>query len=208
MSNKISRRTFLKCAGVSAAAVGASALLGGCAVTKAGASVTVKVGDKISNWNNMAVQLSSIFNLPATPDVEGYEYVAVLVTAANLSTDKTYAIGAQNIAEIDAAYPLTDEATKDTNIVGYFHALSEATTDFSSTCDGQAVECGAYVSLYDSTTQTFSDSPNMPPRTSAYIELVCMVPKGWQELTVTYTPTFVEDRTLTFTLNASDIAQS
>lgn len=208
MSNKISRRTFLKAAGVSAAAVGAAAMLGGCSVTKAGASVEVKVGDKISNWNNLAVQLSSVFNLPATPDVEGYEYVAILVTAANLSTDKTYAIGAQNIEEIDAAYPLTDEATKDANIVGYFHALSAATTDFSAVCDGQEVESGAYVNLYDSTTKTFSDSPNMPPRTSAYIELVCTVPTGWQELAVTYTPTFVEDRTLTFIMKSSDIAQS
>ncbi len=208
MSNKISRRTFLKCTGLSAAAVGAAAMLGGCKVSESGSSVTVKVGDKISNWNNMAVQLASVFNLPATTDVEGYEYVAVLVTAANLSTDKTYAIGAQNIAEIDAAYPLTDEETKAANIVGYFHALSAATNDFTAVCDEQPAECGAYVSLYNSETKTFSDSPNMPPRTSAYIELVCMVPNDWQELTVTYTPTFVEDRTLTFTLKSSDLSQS
>ena len=30
MSNKISRRTFLKCTGASAAALGAAAMLGGC----------------------------------------------------------------------------------------------------------------------------------------------------------------------------------
>ena len=208
MSNKISRRTFLKCTGLSAAALGAAAMLGGCKVSESGASVTVKVGDKINNWNNLAVQLASVFNLPAETDAEGYKYIAVLVTAANLSTNRTYAIGAQNIAEIDAAYPLTDETTKAANIVGYFHALSAATTDFSSVCDGQAVESGAYVSLYDSESKTFSDSPNLPPRSSGYIELVCMVPTNWQELTVTYTPTFVEDRTLTFTLKSSDIAQN
>ena len=208
MSNKISRRTFLKCTGLSAAAIGAAAVLGGCQVSESGASVTVKVGDKISNWNNLAVQLSSVFNLPAETDAAGYKYIAVLVTAANLSTTSTYAIGAQNIVEIDAAYPLTDEATKAANIVNYFHALSAATTDFSASCDGQAIESGAYVNLYDSTSQTFSDSPNMPPRTSGYIELVCMVPENWQELTVVYTPTFVNDRTLTFTLKSSDVSQS
>ncbi len=207
MSNKISRRTFLKCTGLSVVAVGTAAMLGGC-VSKAGSSLTVKVGDKVTNWNNLAVQLSNVFKLSATPDVEGYDYIAVLVTAANLSTDQTFAIGAQDIAEIDAAYPLDNEETKAMNVVSYIHALAESTKDFSAVCDEQAVECGAYVSLYDSTTQTFSDSPNMPPRTSAYIELVCMVPTDWQELTVTYTPTFVEDRTLTFTLKSSDIAQS
>ena len=46
MSNKISRRTFLKVTGASAAALGAAAVLGGC---QAGdnSSIEVKVGDKI-----------------------------------------------------------------------------------------------------------------------------------------------------------------
>ena len=59
MSNKISRRTFLKVTGASAAALGAAAVLGGC---QAGdnSSIEVKVGDKISNWNNLAVQLTSV----------------------------------------------------------------------------------------------------------------------------------------------------
>ncbi len=205
MSNKISRRTFLKCTGASAAALGASVLLGGCSVSQSGASVEVKVGDKISNWNNMAVQLSSVFNLPAATDKEGYEYIAVLITAANLSTQDTFAIGAQNIVEIDAAYPLDNEATKAANIIQYFHALSAATSDFASVCDGQPIESGAYVSLYNSESKTFSDSPNLPPRSSGYVELVCMVPSGWQELTVTYTPTFVQDKTLTFTMKSTDL---
>ena len=98
-------------------------MLGGCKVSESGASVTVKVGDKISNWNNLAVQLASVFNLPAETDAEGYKYIAVLVTAANLSTNRTYAIGAQNIAEIDAAYPLTDETTKAGNLVRHGKCL-------------------------------------------------------------------------------------
>ena len=48
MSNTISRRSFLKCIGASAAAVGAATLLGGCQTSQNG-SVEVKVGDKISN---------------------------------------------------------------------------------------------------------------------------------------------------------------
>ena len=142
MSNKISRRTFLKCTGASAAALGTAALLGGC-------------------------QSSS-----------------------------------------NAAYPLDTDAAKAANTAPYFHALSASTTDFAVVCDGADVESGAYISLYDSTTETFTDAPSLPPQRSGYIELVCMVPTGWQQITVTYTPTFVTNKTLTFSLSASDVAKA
>jgi len=40
MSNKISRRAFLKCAGVSAAAVGSASLLSGCKTNGSNTSTT------------------------------------------------------------------------------------------------------------------------------------------------------------------------
>ena len=207
MSNKISRRTFLKVTGASAAALGAAAVLGGC---QAGdnSSIEVKVGDKISNWNNLAVQLTSVFTLASAPDAEGYEYIAMLITSANRSSRDTFAIGAQNILEIGEAYPLDTPEQIAANTAGYFHALSASTTDFAVVCDGADVESGAYISLYDSTTETFTDAPSLPPQRSGYIELVCMVPTGWQKITVTYTPTFVTNKTLTFSLSASDVAKA
>ena len=137
-----------------------------------------------------------------------YEYVAVLVTAVNRSSSVTFNIGAPNIAEINAAYPLDTDAAKAANTAPYFHALSASTTDFAVVCDGADVESGAYISLYDSTTETFTDAPSLPPQRSGYIELVCMVPTGWQQITVTYTPTFVTNKTLTFSLSASDVAKA
>ena len=134
MSNKISRRTFLKCTGASAAALGTAALLGGCQ-SSSNASVEVKVGDKVSNWNNLGVQLTSVFTLTSAPDVPGHEYVAVLVTAVNRSSSVTFNIGAPNIAEINAAYPLDTDAAKAANTAPYFHALSASTTDFAVVCD-------------------------------------------------------------------------
>ena len=84
MSNKISRRTFLKCTGASAAALGAAAMLGGCGSSTSDA-IEVKVGDKVSNWNNLGVQLTSVFTMSTTPDLPDHEYVAVLITAVNRS---------------------------------------------------------------------------------------------------------------------------
>lgn len=207
MSNKISRRSFLKVSGASALALGAASMLGGCRSSSSN-SVEVKVGDKISNWNNLAVQLTSVFTLADAPDVPGSKYVAILVTAVNRSKTDTMAIGAQNVLEIDAAYPLNTEELKAANTAPYFHALSASTTDFAVTVDGQTAEAGAYVALYDSATETFNDSPNLPPQGSGYIELVCMVPADWQQMTVTYTPTFVSGKTLTFSMSASDLSNS
>ena len=207
MSNKISRRSFLKVSGASALALGAASMLGGCQSSSSN-SVEVKGGDKISNWTNLAVQLTSVFTLADAPDVPGSKYVAILVTAVNRSKTDTMAIGAQNVLEIDAAYPLNTEELKAANTAPYFHALSASTTDFAVTVDGQTAEAGAYVALYDSATETFNDSPNLPPQGSGYIELVCMVPADWQQMTVTYTPTFVSGKTLTFSMSASDLSNS
>ena len=203
MSNKISRRTFLKCTGASAAALGAAAMLGGCGSSTSNA-IEVKVGDKVSNWNNLGVQLTSVFTMANTPDLPGHEYVAVLVTAVNRSGATTFNIGAQNLAEINAAYPVPPQENVDAN----FHALAAASTDFSASCDGQSVECGANISLYNSNSQTFSDSTNLPPQGTGYLQLMLMVPKGWQQLSVTYMPTFAADKTMTFVMTAADVTRA
>lgn len=201
MSQKISRRVFLKSTGTCAAALGAAGLLGGCSGKNGNASVEVKVGDQINNWNNLRVNFSGLYRTEMPADREGYEYVAILVVVKNLSKTETYAIGAQNILELDEAYPIPPES----NFNPCFHALAESTADFAVSCDGQSVEAGAYISLYDEKTDTFSDSPTLPPQGAGYIEMVCLVPQGWSELAVTYLPTFVEDRTITFRMKSGEV---
>ena len=204
MSNSISRRAFLKAAGASAAAVGAASLLGGCQQNGGDTIVDVKVGDKVSNWNGLGVMLTSLFNIDTAPAQAGYEYVAVLVTVVNRTKDKTFAIGAQNLAEINAAYPVPPTSNVDAN----FHALAAASTDFSASCDGQGVECGVNVSLYNANSQSFSDSTTLPPEGTGYLQVMLLVPKGWKNLQVTYMPTFVADKTITFNMSSADVTRA
>ena len=49
---------------------------------------------------------------------------------------------------------------------------------------------------------------SLPPQGSAYIVLMLMVPKDWKQLKVTYVPTFLEGKSLTFVMNASDVIRS
>ena len=127
MSNKISRRAFLKCAGVSAAAVGSASLLSGCKTNGRNTTVNdVKVGDTVKNWNGLGVQLSSVFHLTQDPAQPGYEYLGVRVTVLNRSKTDSYTIGAQGVDAINAAYPVPPLENVDAN----FQAMAAATTDF------------------------------------------------------------------------------
>ena len=204
MSTKISRRSFLKCTGASIAAVSAAGMLGGCKSNGNSTVVEVKEGDKVSKWNNLGVQLTSLFKLTSDPAQAGYEYIGVLVTAVNRSKKDTFAIGAQNLAEINAAYPVPPLENVDAN----FHALAAASTDFAASCDGQSVECGASIALYNKNSQSFSDATSLPPQGSGYIQLMLMVPTGWKQINVTYMPTFVQDKTITFIMTSADVTKA
>ena len=79
---------------------------------------------------------------------------------------------------------------------------------YQSKYDGAEAEVGAYIQLYDAAAQSFSESTNLPPQGAGYIQLICCVPTGWQKLSVTFTPTFVANKSLTFSLNSSDLTQA
>ena len=64
------------------------------------------------------------------------------------------------------------------------------------------------VVLYFDNSESFSDVESLPPQGSAYIVLMLMVPKDWKQLKVTYVPTFLEGKSLTFVMNASDVIRS
>ena len=195
MSTVISRRSFLKCTGVSAAALGAASLLGGCQSNGDDTVVEVKVGDTVR----------SVFHLTQDPvQPAGYEYLGVRVTTVNRSKTESYAIGAQGIDAINEAYPVPPLENVDAN----FQAMAAATPDFTAVCDGQPAACCANISLYNANSQSFSDVESLPPQGSAYIVLMLMVPKDWKQLKITYVPTFLEGKSLTFVMNASDVIRS
>ena len=119
MSTVISRRSFLKCTGVSAAALGAASLLGGCQSNGDDTVVEVKVGDTVRSWNGLGVQLTSVFHLTQDPvQPAGYEYLGVRVTTVNRSKTESYAIGVNkdNTALLDAINQALAELTADGTI--------------------------------------------------------------------------------------------
>ena len=160
MSNKISRRAFLKCAGVSAAAVGSASLLSGCKTNGRNTTVNdVKVGDTVKNWNGLGVQLSSVFHLTQDPHSPAMSTWRAR-DCAEPQQDRLLYHRCTGVDAINAAYPVPPLENVDAN----FQAMAAATTDFVATCDGQGAAISATVSLYNSNSQSFSDSESLPPQ--------------------------------------------
>ncbi len=183
MSNKISRRAFLKCAGVSAAAVGSASLLSGCKTNGSNTTVNdVKVGDTVKNWNGLGVQLSSVFHLTQDPAQPGYEYLGVRVTVLNRSKTETYTIGAQggcHQRRLPCA-PLFQQ--RDAN----FQAMAAATTGLCCHLRRSGAAISATVSLAQlQLPELFRHEPAPPAHRAAML----MVPEVERELQVTYMPT-------------------
>ncbi len=204
MSNTISRRSFLKCTGVSVAAMGAASLLGGCTRTEGNTDVgIVKVGDTVKDWNGLGVQLSSVFTLAQNPAQEGYEYIGVRINVQNQSKN-ALVIGAQGVSEIDALYPVPPLENVDPN----FEALAQATPDFTASCDDAEIACSANMSVYNENAQGYADAESLPAGSSGYVFLMLKVPQNWKKVDVTFYPTFVEGKSLTFSMAAADVLRS
>ncbi len=202
MSNKISRRAFLKCAGVSAAAVGSASLLSGCKTNGSNTTVNdVKVGDTVKNWNGLGVQLSSVFHLTQDPAQPGYEYLGVRVTVLNRSKTETYTIGAQGVDAINAAYPVPPLSNVDAQLPGHGRCYHRLCCHLRRS-GGAAIS--ATVSLYNSNSQSFFRQRACPRRARLH-RADADGAQEWKELQVTYMPTFAPDKTLTFTMKAADV---
>lgn len=204
MSTKLSRRSFLKCTGMAVAATGAASLLGGCSRSEGNTDVgTVQVGDTVQGWNGLGVQLASVFTMSQNPAEEGYEYIGVRIIVQNQGkSDLT--IGAEDVAAIDAAYPVPPMENVDAN----FEAVAQATPDFTASCDEAEVLCSATMSIYNSNSQSFADSSVLPVEGSGYVFLMLKLPENWKKVEITYYPTFAEGESLTFAMEAADVLRS
>lgn len=204
MSTKLSRRSFLKCTGMAVAAASAAGLLGGCSRTDGNTDVgTVQVGDTVQGWNGLGVQLSSVFTMSQNPAQEGYEYIGVRIIVQNQGKEDLV-IGAEDVAAIDAAYPVPPLENVDAN----FEALAQATPDFTARCDEEDVLCSASLSIYNSNSQSFADSSVLPVEGSGYVFMMLKLPENWNKVEVTYYPTFAEGESLTFAMAAADVLRS
>ena len=177
MSQSISRRSFLKCAGSGAVSLAAALLTGVCAA----AQQPRLAGEPALLDGKAAVELLGYAPAPEMGNV------LVYLSVENLSASSL---------PVDASYLQSRE-------VRTLADLYSMGTGFSAVCDGTAVRCGSFAApLYGENAADASVfTLNLAAGRGALVHCFCAVPEDWQTLELTWHPDFAAGRSETFTVH-------
>ena len=177
MSQSISRRSFLKCAGSGAVSLAAALLTG----VSAAAQQPRLAGEPALLDGKAAVELLGYAPAPEMGNV------LVYLSVENLSASSL---------PVDASYLQSRE-------VRTLADLYSMGTGFSAVCDGTAVRCGSFAApLYGENAADASVfTLNLAAGRGALVHCFCAVPENWQTLELTWHPDFAAGRSETFTVH-------
>ena len=177
MSQSISRRSFLKCAGSGAVSLAAALLTG----VSAAAQQPRLAGEPALLDGKAAVELLGYAPAPEMGNV------LVYLSVENLSASSL---------PVDASYLQSRE-------VRTLADLYSMGTGFSAVCDGTAVRCGSFAApLYSENAADASVfTLNLAAGKGALVHCFCAVPENWQTLELTWHPDFAAGRSETFTVH-------
>ena len=177
MSQSISRRSFLKCAGSGAVSLAAALLTG----VSAAAQQPRLAGEPALLDGKAAVELLGYAPAPEMGNV------LVYLSVENLSASSL---------PVDASYLQSREVRTLVDLYGMG-------TGFSAVCDGTAVRCGSFAApLYGENAADASVfTLNLAAGRGALVHCFCAVPEDWQTLELTWHPDFAAGRSETFTVH-------
>ena len=177
MSQSISRRSFLKCAGSGAVSLAAALLTG----VSAAAQQPRLAGEPALLDGKAAVELLGYAPAPEMGNV------LVYLSVENLSASSL---------PVDASYLQSRE-------VRTLADLYSMGTGFSAVCDGTVVRCGSFAApLYGENAADASVfTLNLAAGRGALVHCFCAVPENWQTLELTWHPDFAAGRSETFTVH-------
>ena len=179
MSQSLSRRSFLKCAGSGAVSLAAALLTG----VSAAALAPCYPGEPALLDGKAAVEL-----LGYTP-APGLSGALVYLSVENLSA-KTLPVG--------ASYLLSREVTTTDEL----YSLGAGLT---ARCDGQPVRCGSFAApLYgENAADASAFTLNLSAGRGAMLHCFCETPEDWNTLELTYQPAFAASQPMTFVVRRS-----
>ena len=177
MSQSISRRSFLKCAGSGAVSLAAALLTG----VSAAAQQPRLAGEPALLDGKAAVELLGYAPAPEMGNV------LVYLSVENLSASSL---------PVDASYLQSRE-------VRTLADLYSMGTGFSAVCNGTAVRCGSFAApLYGENAADASVfTLNLAAGKGALVHCFCAVPENWQTLELTWHPDFAAGRSEAFTVH-------
>ena len=176
MSQSISRRSFLKCAGSGAVSLAAALLTGVCAA----AQQPCLAGEPALLDGKAAVELLGYAPAPELGGVLVYLSVENL-SAASLPVDTSY-LQSRGLRTREQLYSMG--------------------TGVTAACNGQSVPCGSFAApLYNENAADASVfTLNLAAGRGALLHCFCAVPEDWQTLELTWHPDFAAGRSAIFTV--------
>ena len=174
MSQSLSRRSFLKCAGSGAVSLAAALLTG----VSAAALAPCYQGEPVLLDGKAAVELLGYAPAP------GLGGVLVYLSVENLSA-RTLAVG--------TSYLLSRE-------VGTEEELYSLGVGLTAQCDGQPIRCGSFAApLYgENAADASAFTLNLSAGRGAMLHCCCKTPEDWTTLELTYQPAFAAGQARTF----------
>ena len=176
MSQAISRRSFLKCAGSGAVSLAAALLTG----VSAAAAELRAAGDPALLDGKAAVELLGYAPAPGLGRCAGVSLGGEPV--------RPCAAGRRKLpAEPSGVHP------------GDLYSMG---TGVTAACNGRVVRCGSFAApLYGENAADASIfTLNLAAGRGALLHCFCAVPEDWQTLELTYAPDFAAGRSVTFTV--------
>ena len=188
MSQSLSRRSFLKCAGSGAVSLAAALLTG---VSAAAAQPRV-MGQPALLDGKAAVELLGYAPAPGlggvlvylSPPAPGLGGVLVYLSVENLSA-RTLPVGASYLH------------SKDVSTLKELYSLDSGVT---ARCGGQSVPCGSFAApLYaENAADASVFTLNLAAGRGAMLHCFCAVPEDWETLELSYRPAFAAGQPVEF----------
>lgn len=201
MATNMSRRVFLKCAGVAALAVTASGILAGCSTPGGSTGDTVHGVNETVETNGVNVKLL------------GYQQGFASELAGNYA-DKTliaicFGIENQSDRSIQMGNTTQDELTKVWNAIKNNDFDSLARSEFVVAAKDRRLGHAAIgysrmtsVGIGDVLGAGFLGT--LEPQKSGCVKIFALVPSDWDQIGIQYTPYFAPNETHSFVLNRAN----
>lgn len=197
MANLITRRNFLKCAGVAVLAVTASGIFTGCSEGGGGEISGLGVNQTVTTSNGVKIKLL------------GYQQYWVSEMTGNYSgqtmIQACFAIDNQSGGSIQMGNT-TQDYIKEVLYAVYNNKFDNLTKgDFvTATKNGQLGNAAIAYKTAEAGSISFGIIGTLEDKKTGCIKVFIALPDNWDQVGIRYTPSFAKDKTFSFVLNRSD----
>lgn len=199
MASVLTRRDFLKYAGVAALAVTASGIFTGCE-GGGGELSGYGVGETI-DINGVKIKLRGYQQDPIAGMIENYNDKTSIAICFEVSNQSEESIQMGNTAQdkvrdvLEAIYKNQYENLAKSDFAVFTNETGIAHADIGY----KAINTGSLTDLLG-----YGFLGTLEPQKSGFIKIFALVPSNWEQIGIHYTPYFAKDKTFSFVLNRAN----